>query len=218
MKFLSDARALQQEAAFLWSYGTMRFAKDAAGKTTFSDWKPFSVLADKHKNPTWSHTGKIPDPQWHYAMWHPNGGHAATGDLAPVLRWTSPFDGVIQIKGILARESDRGNGVRGWIASSQRGVLKEVPVPPASKRAAEIEACEVRKGDTIFFALGSEGDTNSDSFTWAPQIFRDGELLTDAKRDFCGRDAWPVNRARAQLPLAQLAQVLLMSNEFQFVD
>ena len=91
-------------------------------------------------------------------------------------------------------------------------------MPPASKRAAEIEACEVRKGETIFFALGSEGDTNSDSFTWAPQIFRDGELLTDAKRDFCGRDAWPVNRARAQLPLAQLAQVLLMSNEFQFVD
>ena len=51
-----------------------------------------------------------------------------------------------------------------------------------------------------------------------PRLETKAALLTDARRDFCGPDHWPVNRARPQGVLAQLAQVLLMSNEFQFVD
>ena len=43
-------------------------------------------------------------------------------------------------------------------------------------------------------------------------------LLTKADTDFCGPAGWPLNREKPQTPLAQLAQVLLMSNEFQFVD
>ncbi len=44
------------------------------------------------------------------------------------------------------------------------------------------------------------------------------EKLTNAKTDFCDKDGWPLNRPKPESPLAQLAQVLLMSNEFQFVD
>ncbi len=69
---------MQSKPAFLWSYGTMRFNRAADGKTTFADWKPFSVLTQKHNSSTWSHTGVIPDKQWHYAMWNPTGGHAAS--------------------------------------------------------------------------------------------------------------------------------------------
>jgi len=56
-----------------------------------------------------------------------------------------------------------------------------------------------------------------------PEIHRlqpDGktEMLTHARLDFCGKDAWPLNRQRTQSPLTQLAQALMMSNEFMFVD
>ena len=43
-------------------------------------------------------------------------------------------------------------------------------------------------------------------------------LITKSDTDFCGPDAWPLNRTKPQSPLSHLAQVLMMSNEFQFVD
>jgi hypothetical protein len=83
---------------------------------------------------------------------------------------------------------------------------------------------EVRKGEIIDFAVDPEnGDTNSDSFDWRPAIHRldaDGNatLLTQADKDFNDASHWPPSRLRPQSALAQLAQVLMMSNEFQFVD
>ncbi len=81
----------------------------------------------------------------------------------------------------------------------------------------------VKKGDVLTFAVTCNGNSSSDSSHWSPIIERikpDGkmELLTDAKRDFCGADHWPMNRTKPQTPLSQLVQVLLMSNEFQFVE
>ena len=222
-RFLNDSGQLQSEPAFRWSYGTMRFSKCADGEVKFNDWKPFSVLNQKHSNQTWSHTGVIPDKEWHYAMWHPTGGHAGQGDVAPAVRWTAPIDETIRVFGKLKKDSKQGNGVRGWIASSTRGVLKEVPVAPASEQVVGLAKLDVKKGETLTFAVGSEGDTNSDSFNWAPEIHRlnangSTTLLTNARADFCGKDGWPLNRAKPQPPLSQLAQVLLMSNEFQFID
>lgn len=222
-RFLNDAAGLQGAAPFRWSYGTMHFSKDANGRMQFTDWQPFKVLNGKHGSHTWSHTGTIPDKVWHYAMWHTQGGHAGAGDIAPVLRWTAPADDTIRVLGKLKKDSERGNGVRGWMVSSLRGVLKEVLVHPASEQPVGLGRYEVKQGEILSFVVGSEGDTNSDSFNWAPEIHRlhaDGTTipLTHARTDFCGADGWPLNRPRPQNPLAQFAQVLLMSNEFQFVD
>ncbi|MBX7209381.1 MAG: PSD1 and planctomycete cytochrome C domain-containing protein [Verrucomicrobiaceae bacterium] len=221
-RFLAESNTSQGSPPFRWSYGTMRFTKGADGATTFSDWQPFAVLDPKHKE-TWSHTGIIPDKKWSYAMWRTTGGHAARDDVAPAARWTAPADDTIRVFGKLKKDSDKGNGVRGWIVSSVRGVVKDVLVKPATEEVVGLGKYEVKKGETLTFAVGSEGDTNSDSFNWIPEIHRlnaDGstEKLTNAKTDFCDKDGWPLNRPKPESPLAQLAQVLLMSNEFQFVD
>ncbi len=221
-RFLSDSKDMQSNPAFLWSYGTMRF-KQADGKTNFTDWRPFTVLNRKHNSDTWSHTATIPDKDWHYAMWNPTGGHTGHADIAPVIRWTAPTDDTIRVFGKLKKESAQGNGVRGWIVSSMHGILKDVLVAPAAEEVVGLGKLEVKKGETLTFAVGSEGDTNSDSFNWAPEIHHlnaDGTttLLTNAKTDFCGKDHWPLNRTKPQSPVSQLAQVLMMSNEFQFVD
>jgi hypothetical protein len=215
-RFLSDADAMVKSQPCAWTYGTMRFRKQQDGKTAFTDWKPFAFFDEKSAR--WSHTATIPDKLWNYVMWHRQGGHTGVGDIAPALRWTSPFDGTISISGVLKKESERGDGVRGWVISDRRGVLKEVLTAPADSQPVELTDLPVSKGEIISFAAGGEGSTDSDSFLWMPQILQNGELLTDSTRDFCGKDGWPLKRPKPQSPLSQLAQVLMMSNEFQFLD
>ncbi len=223
-RFLTDATELQSTPVVSWRYGTVRLQKEGEGKVALNEWKPFSVLTTKGSQKVWSHTGKVPDPVWGYAMWQPTGGHAGSGGIAPTLRWEAPFDGVISIKGVLKRDAVRGDGVRGWIVNSRTGVVKNaLALPTAKEQAMNVNALEVQKGDVLSFVIDCEGNTDSDSFTWIPEIHRveaDGQtrLLTNAKNDFCGKDGWPLGRPRPQSPLAQLTQVLLMSNEFQFVD
>jgi hypothetical protein len=113
--------------------------------------------------------------------------------------------------------------VRAWILSSKQGKVAEQFVRPTG--TVEMDAqIEIQQNETLSFVVEAEnGDTNSDSYTWAPRIERineDGSLtpITQADTDFCGPEGWPQNRAKPQSPLSQLAQVLMMSNEFQFVD
>ncbi|HSI64726.1 MAG TPA: hypothetical protein VLE43_16475, partial [Candidatus Saccharimonadia bacterium] len=75
-----------------------------------------------------------------------------------------------------------------------------------------------------FIVDAENGDTNSDSFDWRPAIYGldaatgKAVLLTKSDDDFNDASHWPPKRPRPQNPLSQLVQVLLMSNEFQFVD
>lgn len=224
-RFLNDAGELQKLTAFRWSYGTERLKRDPSGKVSLTDWKPFGVLKPQHKRPTWSHTGTIPDPEWRYAMMYENGGHAPKEDLVNTMRWEAPFDAVIRITSELKRDNDRGNGVRGLIISSRTGLLAEAMAEPKNRRVPlGVSSVNVKKGDVLHFSVSSEnGNTDSDTYEWAPEITRlnpDGtvELLTNARTDFCGADRWPLNRVKPQPALSQLAQALIMSNEFMFVD
>ena len=221
-RFAADATALNAEKPFRWSYGTLKLSLMPDGKPAFSDFQPFENLTERGggTQKMWSHTGKIPDPTWAYANWANYGGHAGSEEVMVTARWHAPADLRILIDGVLSRGSDQGNGVRGWIHSSRSGILAERLVTPKNKRENIQTLTEVKRGDIISFIVSSENDTNSDSFDWQPTISRadNSELLTNAKTDFCGSDRWPLGRQKSQSPLSQLAQVLLMSNEFMFVD
>ncbi len=221
-RFLNDAQSLADVPAFLWQYGAGKAMRDPAGKITGFEFTPFTTY-NATKNRQWWGMGKdIPDKVWSYVHWSASGGHPAK-DHAAVLRWVSPFDGTIRITGELERDSPNGNGVRAVIATNLQGVKKDLLVPAKSKLPVAIGKLDVKKGEIIDFAVDSEGDTNSDGFQWRPGIHKldaDGKavLLTQSDKDFNDGSHWPANRPRPESPLAQLAQVLLMSNEFQFVD
>lgn len=223
-RFLAEAGTLQGSEPFRWTYGTHRLSRDATGKVTLSDWKPFAVFKDRNKRPTYSPAEELPNAQWGHAMLYDKGGHAPKDDLVVTRRWTAPFDATIRIHGDVSRDSDRGNGVRALIISSRTGLLKEAMATPQQKRVSlAMNKVEVKKGEVLDFAISSENSTDSDSFEWVPEIHLvqpDGktEMLTHSRLDFCGKDAWPLNRQRTQSPLTQLAQALMMSNEFMFVD
>jgi hypothetical protein len=126
----------------------------------------------------------------------------------------------VSIDAVLSRSSDRGDGVRAWIHNSRSGVVSEYFCTPQNKKVPTQINTEVKHGDIVSFLVHNETGTDSDSFDWQPQITRadNGELLTNAKNDFCDANRWPFGRPKAQQPLSQLAQVLMISNEFMFVD
>jgi hypothetical protein len=222
-RFLNDAQSLAEPPAFLWQYGAGKPLRDAAKKITGFEFHPFTTYNGSKNRQWWGMSADMPDKQWSYVHWSSSGGHPS-GTHAAMLRWVSPFDGFIRITGVLERDSANGNGVRGIIATNRQGVVKDVLVPAKSQAAVAVGKLEIRKGEIVDFAVDAEnGDANSDGFEWRPGIHRlaangNAVLLTQSDNDFCDGSHWPPNRPRPQSALAQLAQVLLMSNEFQFVD
>jgi len=86
-----------------------------------------------------------------------------------------------------------------------------------------IAQLEIKKGDTVDFAVDSNQNLNSDSFTWVPRIKALSQAASagsgsasewNARQEFSGPKEVPA-------PLnawEKYAQVLLMSNELAFVD
>ena len=157
-------------------------------------------------------------------------GGAPGDDLAAAVtrRWTAPIDGRIAVTGTLnhsmsdqAQRFAYSNGIRGWIVSGRRGAIASWTLA-GMQAATDIARLEVERGETIDFVVDSRGDYESDRFTWAPVI---EETLTPEQQK-SGRKAqrWSAAddfRLPAEKPLdawEQYAQVLLMTNEFAFVD
>jgi hypothetical protein len=215
-RFFEDARGLQQEVPFAWGYGTQEVERDKEGQVSIGGFTPFAMMDGKDNR--WTHTGKIPDSKWGYAFLTPQSGHAGSGAVAPAAQWTAPKAMTVRLVGLVKRPSDLGNGVRVFVLSDRSGVLKEVLVEPKQTVEVVVGGVRLEAGERVTFAVGSDGDTHSDSFEWKLAVYEGDRLISDARRDFCGLNGWPINRAKPQTPLAQLAQVLMMSNEFQFVD
>ncbi|CAN5246738.1 PSD1 and planctomycete cytochrome C domain-containing protein [soil metagenome] len=139
------------------------------------------------------------------------GGHAAEKHVV-VRRWTSPIDGTIRITSKLQHKTKEGDGVYGVILSSRQGKLAD---GNAFKNAVELNISEaaVRIGDTIDFVVDHRKTIEGDEFLWAPVIATVKGPVThwDTRRQFRGPHL-------SLTPWEQLAQVLLMANEFSFVD
>jgi hypothetical protein len=153
------------------------------------------------------------------------GGHAGNDrQHAAIRRWVAPRDGVVTISGTINHPNDEGDGIEARILSSRSGQLGNWTL---QDREAEtkIERVEVRAGDTIDFVVDCRANPESDSFRWAPVV----KMIEDA-RSTSGSTAtreWNANTGfdgppgAAPQPLTaweKYAQVLLMANEFVFVD
>ncbi|OJW14389.1 MAG: hypothetical protein BGO49_28700 [Planctomycetales bacterium 71-10] len=215
-EFLADAAAQPAPAppaeSTAWSYGVTAVDPE---KGPSKELRPMPFFDGKGwgGGPTW------PDPTLGWARLTAEGGHPGD-DLAraTVRRWTSPIRGTVAVESTLEHQLDVGDGVRGWLATG-RGVVQK-SVVRNGKADFNAPSIEVEPGDTIDFVVDVGGGLNTDQHLWSPKI-RATRVdagpapsggLWDAHRDFRG----PTSEALA--PREQLAQVLLMSNEFMFVD
>jgi len=192
----------------LWAYGWG--AVDAKQKVTFAKLPQF-VRGAYQGGPT------TPDATLGWCILHAAGGHAGNDQAHAVIRrWVAPQDGTVAVSGTLTHVAKEGDGVRGRIVSGRTGLAGEWLV---NGKAAEtpVAKLEVKAGDTLDFVTDCVTNPGHDSFAWPvtvtltagarPQVF-------DAAKDF----AAPKDPKPAVGPWEQLAQVLLLSNEFAFVE
>jgi hypothetical protein len=145
------------------------------------------------------------------------GGHPGnTRSVASVRRWTAPRAMTIALRSRLIHEPAAGDGIRAFIISSRAGVLKTVKIHRKTVDL-DVEALPVVAGETIDFVVDIDTVLNSDQYLW-------GTTLTEKAGSGNAATVWSSQKdfVRLEAPhltaWEQLAQTLLCSNEFMFVD
>jgi hypothetical protein len=222
--FWDASNPAPQASAGPWQYGTATLDPDAGTTSNFSPFRFFTGRA-------WQDASAGVHPRTGVARLTAGGG-APGDDLtnAAVRRWVAPIAGKLNIEGKLvlsvgplAIRFHFSNGIRGWAISNRKGVLGQwrVDPPPAPADGISYKAnpsvdterkdIDVEEGEIIDFVVDSAGDYEADDFQWSP-VLTMGKQTWDARAQFSG----PV--IRTLTPREQLAQVLLLTNEFAFLD
>ncbi len=141
------------------------------------------------------------------------GGHPGNSIAhACIRRWIAPSNLTVSVTGTLIHEPEAGDGIRGFIVSSRHGILHQAVVHH-SRSNFTLTDIALEAGDTLDFIVDIGGNLGHDQFLWSP-IVTAGEQVWDARKQFNGTPPAP----RLLTPWEQYAQVLLLSNEFAFID
>lgn len=214
LALINSPASLPEEDAFPptandWSYGYGEFDEKEEKVSSFH---PLPYFTGK----SWQGGSNMPDGVLGWVELNAKGGHAGN-DLAhaAIRRWTAPKNMRVRLKSTLSHPSPEGDGIHGVIYSSRQGFLGSSIVhnSPGWSQVTEID---VQAGDTIDFIVDRREQLNHDEFEWKI-VIKDVRESTDAiawnaETDFRGI------RSDRLTPWEQLAQVLLASNEFLFVD
>ena len=149
---------------------------------------------------------------------------------ATVRRWIAPRDGFVRITSMLTHNlfrrgefaNNTSDGIRGRILSSRSGQLGQWDVNHSSVRTV-VDRLEVKEGDAVDFVVEGKRNSEGDQFGWAP-------VITSLDRAKVAADSLPTtwdaslhfgdmeNLPASLDPWEKPAQVLLISNEFAFLD
>ena len=233
LAFLSQPQATAQDQptqeSLAWSYG---FGEVDQAENKLKSFNPLPYFAGgslqngKNQGGAWQGGANFPDGKLGWVQLTASGGHPGN-DLAHacVRRWTAPGAMSVSIASTARHELDISDGVRCRIFSSRHGLLAEATVK-ASQAELSVPNVDVQAGDTIDFVVDILKELSHDQHLWSPVIQQisaadvaetknAAKIVAskwDASRDFYGP-------ATAQLStLEQLAQVLMLTNEFSFVD
>ncbi len=204
--------AIVPDPRSLWSYSIATL--DAANRITAVE--PMPVYSDNR----WQKESTFPSQtDAGYAFVSKDSGHAPRSlNLGVLRRWTSPISGMVELKAVVEHSNEAGDGIDAMIMINSEVIWGEKC--HSGRRSLDSLQRHIAAGQTIDFVAMAGASDNSDSFRWTIQMTVHGDdgssLVADSQADFSG----PFE-SRAQEPLGrleQLAQVLLMSNEFAFVD
>jgi hypothetical protein len=174
----------------------------------------------------WRGGASYPDPKLNYAALSATGGHPGENrDQVVVRRWIAPADGTAVVAGKLGHKmpenekNDEADGVKGYIvAGGEVAAEADVFNKEVTTNARDIR---LRVGDTIDFIVDPKANNGNDEFTWRVTVgFTSTDKLGteigyDSTEDFRGPPPPPPPPLS---PREKLAQVLLMTNEFLYID
>jgi hypothetical protein len=219
--FLKDTGEIHSKpAAGLWQYGFGSADPAAERRAAFEPLPHFDPQAKRYQG-----ARTFPDPKYGFASLSTSGGHPGAGlQMAAIRRWIAPHDGEFSLTGELALSpKGTGDGVRARVISSLTGVRAEwvIDRTGAPGLPTELETLRLKAGEILDFTVDCRENTNSDGFRWAPVLRlkvaaekapKQMQTVWDAQAEFKGPPP-----AKLQ-PLEQMAQALLITNEFLFVD
>ncbi|WP_233578199.1 PSD1 and planctomycete cytochrome C domain-containing protein [Tautonia sociabilis] len=209
LAFLSSAAEPSTSRSSPWRYGFGIFDEQEGRVASFQELPYWS-------GDSWRFGTEYPHPEGRYLRLSAGGGHPGDDPRhAAIRRWVAPSDGIVRIRGRLSHDSDKGDGIRARVVSSQSGLLGEWTVK-GSRTRTQVDGIPVRVGDTIDFIVDCIGGPAFDSFEWAPTVLLaspGGDIARwDATSDFTGSASPPPT------PEERYAHALLMTNEFLFID
>jgi hypothetical protein len=197
-----------------WLYGYGPYPESATRVTRFEPLGHWTGDAWQW-GPTW------PDPDVGSVRVTRDGGHPGKGaERAVIRRWVAPHRGAIAITGKVRHEGKEGDGVLAAIACGRSGELGRWVVH-GTEAEAKVERLDVEEGDAIDFIVSSRDDSDGDAFAWAPYIRLIEPQADERPSEWKADDGFRGPPAPPPEPLTsweEYAQVLLLSNEFAFVD
>ncbi len=207
MEFLAEARPGDLDGHSDWQYG----------------FGPLAAIGDaKHKLKAFPHwtgqayqgSAEFPDPNYRFLRLTADGGHPGNvAEEGTVRRWTAPGTGTINIRGKIVHTRDNSDGV---IAIIHGKSVDQTFNALKSEVDTHIDGLAVQAGEVIDFVVSPGKSPSADTYTWVVKIQGvGGELQSqswDSQADFHAPPPPPLS------PLAQLAQALLLTNEFLYVD
>jgi hypothetical protein len=198
----------------LWTYGYGELHPDTKRVILFKPLPHFSGTE-------WQGGTDYPDSKLGWLKLSAVGGHPGN-DLKHVVirRWTAIADGEYSVISRVTHEPKEGDGIRAFVIHSERGVLQSATIHSSSEQL-NTNSLPIWKGDTIDFVVDIGNGLNSDQFLWDITISKRSldqegtfsqKVVSQSKSDFTipsdpNLDRWQ-----------QLAQVLMLTNEFMFVD
>jgi hypothetical protein len=202
-----------------WSYGFGAIDETTQKITSFTPLPHFSGSA-------WQGGPAFPDGPLGWVQLSAVGGHPGNDrQHAVIRRWTAPKAMTLKITSELIHEHEPGDGVRAFIVSSRSGVLQSAKAHKQTV-AMNVESIAVEPGDTLDFLVDIGDVLNTDQYFWRCQLAEASgkvpvSVETNAKSPptkWSSEADFPRNTVNLLTPLEQLAQVLMCSNEFMFVD
>lgn len=197
-----------------WSYGYGEFDGGTGRLKSFTPLPHFNGTA-------WQGGDSWPDTGLGWVRITATGGHPGNERKhAVVRRWTAPQDGEYALSSEMVHEPEAGDGVRAFVSHNRHGLLRSASLHHTTVRI-DLATIGMKKGDTLDFIVDIRDGLDSDQFIWAPRVTRGGEAGSggdlpaqtwDAAGDFSGEPVTPLD------PWGRLGQVLMLANEFMFID
>ncbi len=191
-----------------WCYGYGALDETSQALRTFTPLPHFTGTS-------WQGGPKWPDAKLGWVQLTATGGHPGNDrGVAAIRRWTAPREMRIAVQTRVAHQPAVGDGIRVFIVSSTQGILKSSTIHQQSE-VINIDSLAVKQGETVDFVVDINEVLNSDQFQWNAVIVQtdpENSTVWNSTSDF------PAATAARLDVWEQLAQVILCSNEFLFVD
>ncbi len=193
-----------------WSYGYGKIDEEKQAVTEFTQ---LPVLRDG----TFKGGEKLPDEKLGWTSLNRAGGHpGGTVSRSAIRRWTADSDCRVFVNSAISHAKEEGDGVRCRIVTPGRGVMSDATAHN-STQAQSIPPFDVKAGQHIDFVVDCRSNEAHDSFQSKITIRQFGNKKT--QRNWKSEEDFPDSPESGRMDTwSQLAQALLLTNEFIFVD